>query len=632
MSFEWRRGQNQLYAGEELIGELCVDLPDKAVIEDSAVDQIKPGVFRIDLSVLVKEPVEQFRLVLEFKAHYQADWAMIPAVSYNGNHWGRGNEPKGFTKDGIPWAFSYSRASVPGATYSEGSRWAVGLFGDLRASDAPFSCSLLPEQEQVVHRLIWPEEESPDTYYMKNRYQEGFQRQISLDAGARIKAGAYLVAAEVRTPKLSYGHLLDFAWEVNYHRQKPWYYPEELWRLGLHYAKHSLYVEEGIYRGFSKGLRWNGAEWRLRPTARYLAGWTGQNISLANSMIHSYIMSGSEEDLQIGLNTLRTWAVHARLDNGLIYCLFDPILDGGAENAVQDACNLSDAAVNFFEAWELLGKIGFEDERELCKETALGICGFALSHQFPDGKFGKSWNNAGECVDPNGTIGCYLVLPLLKAYQVTGERKYLDGAVRGWEYYAESFSKDGYTSAAALDTYCIDKESAIPLLKSSIALYGLTREQRYLEMAELASYYLASWQWHYTAPFPEGTPLFEMGYDTFGGTSVSAQHHHLDPFALVFVEDWFKLAEYTSRDIWRQRAKAVWANASMGVSDGSLVVNGVRRPTGSQDEGFFHTYWGAPNQNTGDPMGNVSYWLVAWPTAFRLQVLRRLSDWRQLTD
>ena len=223
MSFEWRRGQNQLYAGEELIGELCVDLPDKAVIEDSAVDQIKPGVFRIDLSVLVKEPVEQFRLVLEFKAHYQADWAMIPAVSYNGNHWGRGNEPKGFTKDGIPWAFSYSRASVPGATYSEGSRWAVGLFGDLRASDAPFSCSLLPEQEQVVHRLIWPEEESPDTYYMKNRYQEGFQRQISLDAGARFKAGAYLVAAEVRTPKLSYGHLLDFAWEVNYHRQKPWY-------------------------------------------------------------------------------------------------------------------------------------------------------------------------------------------------------------------------------------------------------------------------------------------------------------------------------------------------------------------------------------------------------------------------
>ena len=94
MSFEWRRGQNQLYAGEELIGELCVDLPDKAVIEDSAVDQIKPGVFRIDLSVLVKEPVEQFRLVLEFKAHYQADWAMIPAVSYNGNHWGRGTNRK----------------------------------------------------------------------------------------------------------------------------------------------------------------------------------------------------------------------------------------------------------------------------------------------------------------------------------------------------------------------------------------------------------------------------------------------------------------------------------------------------------------------------------------------------------
>lgn len=599
---------------------------------ESCVVQVKPDVFKISGTFLIAKRIDSFQVTLDFQAYHRAEWAMIPAVSYNGNQWGTGNEPKGFSKDGIPWSFSYSRVSVPGATYSEGSRWAVGLFGDLGATDAPFSCSLIPEEGMTIHRLIWPEAEGPVSYYIKNKYQEGFQRQISLEAGAKFQFSAYLVVAAVDLPKMSYNHLLDYAWELYFHRQKPWFSPEELWRLGLHYAKHSLYVEEGIYRGFSKGLRWNGETWKLRPSARYLVGWTGQNISLANSMLSSYLKSGSAEDLEIGLNTLRTWAVHARLDSGLIQCLFDPILDGGGERSVQDACNLSDAAVNFFEAWQLLGQIGHGAEGELCKETALGICDFAVAHQFPDGKFGKAWNNAGQCVDPDGTIGCYLVLPLVRAYQITGEQKYLDSAKRGYDYYTASFLKDGYTTAAALDTHCIDKESAIPLLKSSIALYELTWEERYLRLAELAAYYLATWQWHYTTPFPKETPLYEMNYDTFGGTSVSTQHHHLDPFALVFVEDWLKLAEYTGRDIWRQRAKAVWANASMGVSDGTLVVNGVARPTGSQDEGFFHTYWGGANRSTGNPMGNVSYWLVAWPTAFRLQVLRHLPDWRQLTD
>ncbi|HHX01973.1 MAG TPA: hypothetical protein GX739_04795 [Firmicutes bacterium] len=631
MVFEWCHESQQLYAGDQLIGELCLDMPAGVTLQDSAVEQVQPGVFKISKTFSSNEQIESFRLVVDFKAHYRTSWAMIPAVSYNGNHWGKGGEPKGFIKDGTPWSFSYSRVSVAGATYSEGANWSVGLFGDINSTDAPFSCSLIPGDTHTVHRLIWPEEEGPCTYFQKNKYQEAFQRMISLEAGSEFRICVYLVVVAVHTEKLSYDHMLDFAWNINYHRQEPWYPPEELWRLGVHYAKHSLYVEESIYRGFSKGLRWNGEEWKLRPTARYLVGWTGQNISLANSMLYSYIRSGNEDDLQIGLNTLTTWAVHARLDNGLIQCLFDHILSGDVQRGLQDACNLSDAAVNFFEAWQLLGQIKVDHDRELYKEVALGICDFAVAHQFPDGNFGKSWSNAGECIDPNGTIGCYLVLPLLQAYRITGDQKYLTSAKRGYDYYVGNFLADGYTSAAALDTYCIDKESAIPLLKSSLQLYELTEDQRYLQLAESASYYLATWQWHYTTPFPAGTPLAEMNYDIFGGTSVSTQHHHIDPYALVFVEDWFRLAEFTGRDIWRQRAKAVWANASMGVSDGQLVINGMQRPIGSQDEGFFHTYWGAPNRNTGNPMGNVSYWLVAWPTAFRLQVLRRLPDWQQLT-
>ncbi len=57
----------------------------------------------------------------------------------------------------------------------------------------------------------------------------------------------------------------------------------------------------------------------------------------------------------------------------------------------------------------------------------------------------------------------------------------------------------------------------------------------------------------------------------------------------------------------------------IGVSDGQLNIMGKMRPEGSQDEGFYHSHWGHPF--------DVSQWLVAWPTAFRLQILRGLADW-----
>ena len=621
--FCWKHESNikLLYYGEEFIGELLTNTAEGIHCAKFQIDEVEHGVFKISKEFVVKNNRQPAYLILDFVTNYNSNWSMIPAVSYNGNNWGKGGEPKGFAKDGTPWSFSYSRMSVPGATYSEGKKWSAAFFGDLESSDFAFSCSLIPREKQTIHRIIWPEEESPYTYYQRDKYREAFKRTLDLDVGDTFSITAYLVVGKITSEKVSYDRMLDFAWKLHYHKQEPWFLPQEIWRLGITYARETLYVEDGIFRGFSKGLRWDGKSWYLRPTGKYLVGWTGQNLSLANSMIYSYIMTGNKADLDMGLNTLDTWANYSRLENGLIRCLFDPILEGIDKNrGVQDACNLADAALNFFEAWELLKKCNIS--KNVYKEAALGICDFAVSHQFKDGRFGKSWKNDGSIADPDGTIGCYLVLPLLKAYNITGQAKYLESAERGYEFYLNSFLTDGYTSAAALDTYCIDKESAIPLLKSSMQLYDIKKHDRYIKHAVQASYYLATWQWHYTIPFPEGTTLRLLNYDTFGGTSVSTQHHHIDPFAITFIKEWFRLAELTGKDIWRQRAKAVWANGTFGISDGNLVVNEAKRPVGSQDEGFFHTYWGAPN--------NVSSWLVAWPTAFRLEILRHLRDWDQL--
>jgi hypothetical protein len=91
------------------------------------------------------------------------------------------------------------------------------------------------------------------------------------------------------------------------------------------------------------------------------------------------------------------------------------------------------------------------------------------------------------------------------------------------------------------------------------------------------------------------------------------------------VNDWLQLAELTGKDIWRRRARAIWCNGSFGISDGTLNTGEAARPAGSQGEGFFHTRWGGE-----EAMGNYNSWLVAWPTAFRLETLRNLDDWSLL--
>ena len=82
-----------------------------------------------------------------------------------------------------------------------------------------------------------------------------------------------------------------------------------------------------------------------------------------------------------------------------------------------------------------------------------------------------------------------------------------------------------------------------------------------------------------------------------------------------------KLSELTGDSVWRERAQAVWANSLQNISDGELTIKGQKRPIGSQDEGFLQTRW---HTKRGESFG-VSEWLVAWNTAFRLKILRKLK-------
>jgi len=609
-----------LYGNGQPLGALVPCKEAEFAVTDDVLE-VQPGLFEWTRTFTYsgKDYVRPARLTMELEAFYQSKYSLIPAVMYNGNPWGRGLEPKGFTKNGQPWTFAYHRVSVPGATYSESDKWSVGLFSRPGQVVCGFSCSLDPGKEKTVHRLVWPEEETPLVYAARDLYSAAYHEDFRVSRGQSITIKAWIVAGPVTAPKHGWHAMLDAAWQLNAHPVPPRFEPEDLWELGVQFARDSLWAEEKSFKGFSIGLRWDGRKWTQRETWKYEIGWAGQNASLANSLLQDYLKTDDRASLDMGVKCLDAWVRNARLKNGLLRCHFDTLIGlADPKDEVQDACNLGNAAQGLFEAYELAAKCKLQKPEY--RETALAICDFALRAMRQDGRIGKAWTNDGRAVDSEGTIGAFLIPPLLTAYRVSHKQPYLEGAERAYAFYIGEFVRDGFTTAGALDTSCIDKESATPLLKAALDLYELTGKEKYLQWAEDVSYYLASWQWHYTVPYPTGTVLTALGYDTLGGTAVSTQHHHQDPFALIVVNDWIKLAALTGKTIWRERALAAWANGMSGVSNGDLVVMGKKRPAGSQDEGFLHTRWLYPS--------SVSQWLVAWPTAFRLETLRLAPNWR----
>ena len=403
------------------------------------------------------------------------------------------------------------------------------------------------------------------------------------------------------------------AWDMAPKVKPTIYSAEKLWELGIRYAKESLWTEDGDFRGFSIGLLpSDDGKWFQRRGGKYEIGWCGQNASYAISLLHDYLKNGSQESLEKGMATLDTWA-RCSLPNGLFTVRYDNP-DGPI-----DACNLGVAAANFFEAHDVAAQCGFD--RPGYDSLAYRICDFVMNDQQPDGGYAKGWHPNGESIYREGTTGCFVVPAMLEAYRRSGNKAYLTSAQRAYHYYLAGLKRDGFTTAGALDTWCIDKESSMALLRSAMRFHSLTGEPEYLEDALAVSNYLSTWLWHYDEKYPEDDDFTIYDYHTFGATAVSVQHNHLDPYALLWVADWVELSALTGDSQWREKAEAIWHNGNQLVSDGTLEINGRQRPAGAQNEAYFECQWGF---QPGEEVHRINNWLVAWPGAFRLETLRRL--------
>ncbi len=600
-----------------------------------------------------EKPVDHMRMELVFLG--KPTFTMVPSVSYNGNGWGNFAEYIGDRdEDGTPWSWASHRVTIPACTYSENEHISIALMSKANDNSA---CSLYAEEDGKHHVVIFPEEEKPRTL-QRHFWGEPFQGTME----PRQDFTAIIQAAESDGTKHRYKSLLDFAFRFFGHTFETPMKAEKMMKLSMAFC-HFIYQrepEDGM-AGFTTGAPWNknlhGYE---KHQHRYQIGWVGQSASMANAFIYDYLHTGNKLHLDMALEAHDKWIKHAVVQKGLFKSRVDlhermwfsydkdMVLDTwkysedllesmrgmmianakkplrrAADGSVYincDACDLGTGAEGYFEAYELLQKAGIDKPEYL--QMALDVCDFALKNQDENGCFAKSWDCDAVVISKKGTIGCFLILPLLNAYKHSGEKKYLDSAVRAFDFYYQELEEYGFTTAGALDTYSIDKESASPLLRCCMKLQEVTGDDAYIRKGEKIGWYLATWMMHFTVEYSKDTVLGQMGFDTFGSTAVSTPHNALDQYALRDVLSFKRLYDLTGNIQWYERAQALWYGANQCISDGTLVVNGRLRPAGGQDEAIFHTRWG----RAFVPSFMPSQWLPAWPCAFRMENLRWHED------
>lgn len=568
------------------------------------------------------------------------DGWFVPSVSYSGNHFGDGMEPKGLLCENEPWIFPSDHMGIPGCSVVMGNQGCSALF--LSNKDIRSACSLEIKKNSVIQRVFFTHIEYPKAYLEKFRYGEAVLNTVTLAPTESLTVCANLFLCE-NTGIFSYRPFIEYLltkWtRPTVSRDKPEIYEYSmsfLRRLVEHIGEDTL-TNMGFLPNPQKkipGIPYS--EFVYRRNGRYECGWCGQNISNAflllfdqaekqnfkltqNTPIAPFdmafalkgIFNKEESDFKDAVSILDTWKKY-RFPSGLFPVLLDDVFRGKTEFTL-DLCNLGWLVYQYLNCYMLLKNGGIEKSEYL--ECARGVLDMLLHYPSLGKGFPQTINEKGEVICDLGMAGGMMTVAALQMYRVTGEEKYLSAGKTSFDFYYDHYLSKNAAAGGALDTYCIDKESAGPILRSALMLERLTGDISYLEKAENIASYLQTWMFYYDIPFPKGTDAERTGFTTFGATAVSAQHHHLDCWASFYIPDFRYLAERTEHIVWKYAAEALREYTFGGISDGKTELHGFLRPAGAQNEAIFQSDWSFDGKHK---KGEFNDWLVSWVNAFRL--------------
>lgn len=313
-----------------------------------------------------------------------------------------------------------------------------------------------------------------------------------------------------------------------------------------------------------------------------LIGFVGQQTTVGFHLIRNGIATGDAQQRLKGEKVIDTWVNNSFTQYGFPRIWYATASNAWAPNSfiLCYVRYMSDGMEGILDAYLEEKAAGVNKTAWLnrCKEYA----NWLVRAQNWDGSWYRAYNpdtgkvgqgEDGKVTDDKNNTACNIRF-LVRMYEQTGTRNYLNAAVKAGEFvYANNYLKETYYGGTPDGLNAIDKEAGIMAMYAFNSLYQITGEAKWLQAAEHAAVCSASFV--YTYDFPVwGKQTYNIYRDLVGTSGISrigTGFLGVDNFSAYLYYEYFKLYVFTGDSFYYDLAKLIQDNTKQFVNiDGSL--------------------------------------------------------------
>lgn len=245
-------------------------------------------------------------------------------------------------------------------------------------------------------------------------------------------------------------------------------------------------------------------------------GFVGQQPGIGYQLLRYGDKEKLPEAFDKGINIIDFWVRTAMTESGLPHMCYNPNIEG-FEPYPHYIRMLADGIEAILDAYLYMRKIG--DERaswwDFCRKTA----DWLINIQNKDGSFYRAYNSDSSIRMDSKANTPSVIRFLVQLYVASGDERYKTAAIKAGEWsYDNAYLNMEYRGGTCDNTDIQDKEAGIYALFGFLALYDLTGERKWLDGAIGAADYTETWT--YAWKFPVCTPWPKHPFNEY---SVSGQ-------------------------------------------------------------------------------------------------------------
>lgn len=311
-------------------------------------------------------------------------------------------------------------------------------------------------------------------------------------------------------------------------------------------------------------------------------GFVGQQPGIGYQLLRYGDKENISEAFEKGFHIIDFWVNAAMTESGLPYMCYNPKIKG-FEPYPHYVRMLADGIEAILDAYLYMHKK--RDERltwlEFCRKTA----DWLVNIQNDDGSFYRAYNTDNTIRMDSKSNTPSVIRFLIQFYLVSGNERYKTAAIKagGWSY-DNAYLNMEYRGGTCDNMDIQDKEAGIYALFGFLALYDLTGENKWLEGAIGAADYTETWTYAWKFPVRTLLPKHPFNKYSISGQSIITIAGGADVYMAACAYTYYRLYIITGDEHYLDFAEFIHKNTRQSSDvDGSIgyIMPGLGHESGN---------------------------------------------------